>query len=245
MDSFATVLCTSGLAAEAKIARLAGLPVIMGAADPDRTAAMIEIAAADATCLVSFGIAGALAPRLRPGTVVVSGEVIAEQQRWEVEPSFRAQIARFAREIGGIEGPVYGADSIVATSYGKARAWARTGALVVDLESAVVARAATAVGIPFLVVRAVADPARRNLPHAALIPLGQDGKPEIRRILASALRRPHQIGRLLVLRRETQRALAALVGPARALGAMAAGAQAPQRVFDVAGEDVVGRPLPV
>jgi adenosylhomocysteine nucleosidase len=222
VDSLTAVLCTSGLAAEAEIARLAGLSVVMGGGDPGRTAALIETAVAGATCIVSFGIAGALAPGLRPGSVVVSGEVVTEERRWQVEPGFRARISALAREIGAAEGAVYGADAIVATSSSKARAWARTGALVADLESAVVARAANAEGIPFLVVRAVADPASRDLPHAAQIPLGIDGKPEIRRIFAAMLRRPHQIAELIRLRRETRLALSALVGPARALGGLAA-----------------------
>jgi adenosylhomocysteine nucleosidase len=222
VPSVTTVLCTSGLAAEAEIARLAGLSVVMGGGDPHRTAALVEMAVAGASCLVSFGIAGALAPRLRPGSVVVSGEVIGEERRWRVDAAFQERIAALAREIGAAEGPVYGADAILATSSSKARAWARTGALVADLESAIVARIAHAEGIPFLVVRAVADPASRNLPHAAQIPLRIDGKPEIRLIFAAMLRRPHQIGELIRLRRETRAALSALVGPARALSGLAA-----------------------
>jgi hopanoid-associated phosphorylase len=222
VGSSASILCTSGLAAEAKIARLAGLSVVMGGGDPERTEALIERALAGAACLVSFGIAGALAPGLRPGSVIVSGEIVAEGRRWQVEPAFRLRIARLAREIGAAEGVVYGAETVVATAVAKARVWAATGALVVDLESAVVARAAQARGIPFVVVRAVADPASRSLPHAATIPLGANGKPELPRILASTLRRPHQIAGLIGVARETRRALAALVAPARALGAFVA-----------------------
>ena len=59
MHRLSTVLCTSGLAAEAKIARAAGFPVVIGAGDRERTASLVEEAVQRAHCLMSFGIAGA------------------------------------------------------------------------------------------------------------------------------------------------------------------------------------------
>jgi hypothetical protein len=58
MRTLTPVLCTSGLAAEARVARAAGFQVIVGAGDPRRTAALVELAAQRAKCLVSFGVAG-------------------------------------------------------------------------------------------------------------------------------------------------------------------------------------------
>ena len=106
---------------------------------------------------------------------------------------------------------------MIATQADKYRAWQETGALAVDLESVVVARAAAALGIPFLVLRAIADTATRELPPAALVPLRSNGKPMIGQVLASVLRRPQQLPSLLAVAREARQALAALVGPARAL----------------------------
>src|SRR5215831_9299563 len=80
MQPPAAVLCTSGLAVEAKIARAAGFSVVISAADRVRTAALVTTAAAQTNCLVSFGIAGGLAPELAAGTVIVSGEVVSEEQ---------------------------------------------------------------------------------------------------------------------------------------------------------------------
>jgi len=224
MRTLATVLCTSGLAAEAKIARRAGFPVVVGAGDHRRTVALVERAVAAANCLVSFGIAGGLAPGLRPGDVILSAEVIGEDRRWKTAPKLSEQIADLARQIGAREGPVLGARTILATEADKARAWRETGALAIDLESAIVARAAEAAGIPFLVLRAIADTATRALPPAALIPLSADGTPALARVLAAVLRRPRQIGALVGLARETRRALAALAAPAGALHGLLAAA---------------------
>lgn len=217
------VLCTSGLAAEAKIARAAGFQVIVGAGDPRRTAALVEIAAPRAKCLVSFGVAGGLSPQLRPGDVVMSAEVIGDDRRWRPSEAFHRQIGELARRIGATDGPVLGAGDVLANEDDKARAWRDTGAVAVDLESAIVARVAEAVGIPFVVLRTIADPASRQLPPAALIPLSANGTPAVARVLREVLRRPWQIAALCGLARETRQALGALAGPARALrGAFAA-----------------------
>src|SRR6266481_5473055 len=143
MHLLSTVLCTSGLAAEAKIARAAGFPVVIGAGDRERTTALVESAAKGANCLISFGIAGALAPHLRAGDVVISTEVVADGARWQVDEWFQSRVADLAREIGAFQGPVLGARAILGTEADKSRAWRETGALAVDLESDVVARIAS------------------------------------------------------------------------------------------------------
>src|SRR6516164_2920406 len=107
MHRLSTVLCTSGLAAEAKIARAAGFPVVIGAGDRERTAALVQNAAQHANCMMSFGIAGALAPHLRPGDVVISAEVVSVDHRWTVAGSFKTRMAALAQEIGAFEGAVF------------------------------------------------------------------------------------------------------------------------------------------
>jgi hopanoid-associated phosphorylase len=217
MHPVSTVLCTSGLAVEAKIARAVGFPVVIGAGDRERTAALVESAVQGANCLVSFGIAGALAPDLRAGDVVISAEVVADGQRWRADAEFQDRVADLARTIDAFRGPVFGAKAILASEAEKKHAWRDTGALAVDLESDVVARIASRSGIPFLVARTIADTAYRELPPAALIPLSEAGTPNLARVLASVLRRPAQIWTLIRLARETRMALAALTGSAHAL----------------------------
>jgi hypothetical protein len=218
----ATVLCTSGLAVEAKIARAAGFSVVVGAGDRERTKALVETAAAQRLCLVSFGIAGGLAPGLGAGTVIVSGDVVSEREHWSVDPQYRIRLSEFARKTGAIQGRVFGATSVLATQLQKQRAWKATGALAVDLESEIVARAAAALGIPFLVLRTIADTARRDLPPASLIPLAMDGTPNHSRVFAAVLRRPFQLAGMIGLARETRMALSALAGPANALRGLVA-----------------------
>ena len=219
------MLCTTGLEAEAKIARRAGLNAVVGAGDHRRTVKVVEEAASAAECLVSFGIAGALKPGLRPGDIILSTEVVDDDRTWLSSDTLRSRISELVAEIGAVEGPVLGAQFVVATKADKRRAWRETGAIAVDLESVVVARSAAALGIPFVVLRAIADPAVRELPPAALVPLGGDGKPAIASVLASVLRRPKQLPTLLTVAREARQALQALVAPAHALNRVLAGTQ--------------------
>jgi adenosylhomocysteine nucleosidase len=212
-----TILCTTGLAAEAKIARRAGLAAVVGGGDHRRTLQVVEEAGPRAECLVSFGIAGALKPGLKPGDIVLSTEVIDEDRSWVTGESLRARIPELVRQIGAIEGAVLGAQMILANETDKRRAWEETGAIAVDLESVIVARAAAALGIPFLVLRAIADPATRALPPAAMVPLSAEGKPQVGQVLASVMRRPQQLPSLFGVAREARQALAALVEPAHAL----------------------------
>ena len=215
-------VCISGLAIEAKIAQAAGFSVVIGAGDRDRTTALVARAAAQTDCLVSFGIAGGLAPELKAGTIVVSGEVVSEAHHWAIKPCAGRRLTQFARSIGAVEGPVLGVGSILATRTEKQLAWTATRALAADLESENVARAATALGIPFIVLRSIADTARRDLPAASLVPLTVDGKPDLSKVLAAILRRPFQVAGMIGLARETAIALSALIAPARALRSLVA-----------------------
>jgi adenosylhomocysteine nucleosidase len=212
-----TILCATGLNAEAKIARRAGMPAVIGAGNRLRTVKVVEEAASAAECLVSFGIAGALAPDLKPGDIVISTEVVDTDRRWVSSDRLRQQIGEVVAQTDAIEGPVLGAELVLATGDDKRRAWQETGAIAVDMESVVVARAGAALGIPFIVLRAIADTATRDLPPAALVPLKEDGNPDLGQVFASVLRRPRQLPSLLAVAREARQALQALVGPAHAL----------------------------
>jgi adenosylhomocysteine nucleosidase len=161
--------------------------------------------------LVSFGLAGGLSPDLEPGTVLVP-PVVAEGPR--TYPCDEALMAF----LGGSTGqPVMAGLKIAAMAHDKAALFRRGRADAIDLESGAVARAASARGLPFAVLRAVADPAARDLPIAALIPLKPGGGIDLPRILFSVLAHPAQIPGLIAVGRDAGRARAALVARVKRL----------------------------
>jgi adenosylhomocysteine nucleosidase len=99
---------------------------------------------------------------------------------------------------------------IVSRAEAKQEIYHRTGAVAVDLESAEVARLCADAGVPLAVIRAIGDPAERDLPPAALVGLKADGRVDLRAVLASVLGSPGQIPSLLTVALDTRRALAGL-----------------------------------
>jgi adenosylhomocysteine nucleosidase len=204
----------TGLAAEARIARRIGWRATAAGGAAERTRlALAQLIAEGASALVSFGICGALDPALSSGALILPHAVSSEDGRHRrVDAALRgalaAALARAGMAVAG--GDVIGAARAVDTPSRKSALHRRSGAIGVDLESHLVADAAAAAGIPFAVLRAVADPAERALPPAALIGLDAAGRPAIGRVLLSLARQPGQLPALLQLARDTRRALAAL-----------------------------------
>jgi adenosylhomocysteine nucleosidase len=217
------VAAVTGLAAEARIARRAGLAAAASGGDAARTRAVIARLVADgATALVSFGICGGLDPALQPGCLLLPEGVRDEAgKRWAADRAWHAHIAAAlaTRGIGARQGDMLGADAIVASPERKAVLRRESGAIAADLESHHVARAAVESGLPFLVLRAVADPAERALPPAALIELDASGRPALAAVLLSLARHPAQLPSLLRVASDTRRALRALDRGAVALAA--------------------------
>jgi adenosylhomocysteine nucleosidase len=90
--------------------------------------------------------------------------------------------------------------------------------LAVDLESHAVAEFASGAGMPFVVIRAIADPQDRALPQAALEALRPDGHVRARGILGGVIRQPGQLLALFRLGRDSAAALATLRRAARLAG---------------------------
>jgi adenosylhomocysteine nucleosidase len=204
----------TGLEAEARLARRAGLAAKPSGGIPSQTTAIAESLLRDgADALLSFGIAGALAPSLLPGALLVPRVVVDRSGlRYAVDAAWHAQVIA---ALGGAalpvdEGDLLGAGDAAATQARKAALFQSTGAVAIDLESDLIAAVAVRANKPFLVLRAIADTAAQALPEAAVTGLAASGKPALGRVLRSVARDPRQIPALIRLARDTRRALDAL-----------------------------------
>ncbi len=201
-----------GLAAEARIARPLGARVAIGGGTAAGAAQAAEFLAPNVCAIISFGLAGGLDPGLPPGTLLIPALILADGENWPADPTL-------IRLLGGpTVGPLFGDGAILATAAQKSALHTRTGAAGVDLESAAVARTAAHYGLPFAALRAVCDPATRDLPPAALIALDVQGRIGTLRIAASLLTHPGQIPALIALARDAAQARRALVTRVRAIG---------------------------
>lgn len=194
MSSRGGVVAVTCLALEAKIARGPGVSVLCKQA-PELTAALHSAIEQGATGIISFGIAGALAPDLVAGDwVVASGirhhnKLIATDRAWARKLIEMLPGARYA-EVAGMSG-------MVSSPLEKARLYDRTGAAAVDMESHIAGQIAAERRIPFAACRVIIDAARCTLPPAAAVGLHADGTPDVIAVLRSVLQKPGQLPDLI------------------------------------------------
>lgn len=193
-------------------------PIRCAGAQPLRAASGArELIAAGAQSLISFGLAGGIDPRMRPGDIVVADSVTAPDGRdYPVDAKLRQLLTHALRADGPPcrNGVLAGIDRVLASAADKQALAARTGALAVDMESHAVAAA----GRPFAVLRVIIDPAERAIPAAVLAALGPSGGINPLRLLGGLARDPGAIGALWALARDNRAARRSLRYAAAALG---------------------------
>jgi hypothetical protein len=77
------------MATEARVARATAFSAIVGAVSATSIAMFIERIAPQTKCLITFGLAGELAPYQCPDDVLLLKEVISGDRRW-LDPSSSA-----------------------------------------------------------------------------------------------------------------------------------------------------------
>ncbi len=184
-----------------------------------------DLIEAGASALVSWGLAGALDPKLAAGTVCLPDEVLAADGtrfrtalRWR-DPLAAVLAAKRPVAFGTLLTRATAIDSVAA----KYETYRATGAAAVDMESAAVAQAAAGRGLPFIAVRVIVDTAADALPRA-VISASRAGQVHMGRIVLGLLMAPGDVAPLLRLARRYRRAIRSLEAAAGALAAPAAAA---------------------
>ena len=119
----------------------------------------------------ALGVAAGLSPQLRTGDLIVGDPVFFRQRKGRAPESFpsdtRLQESALAalRRSGDRHylGPIVTVERIILAAEEKHHLAAESGAIGVDMESAAIASAASAHGIPFLAIRAILDPVEKDL----------------------------------------------------------------------------------
>ncbi|MGH8567082.1 MAG: purine phosphorylase [Gammaproteobacteria bacterium] len=170
-----------------------------------------SLAGQGVSALVSFGTAGALAPGLGAGDVVLGTAVLFGDEIIEADPDWPPRLAgKLDGRMRIEQGRILHADAVVAFPADKSRLFLSTGALAVDMESAGVARAAAEHGLPWLAIRAIVDAQGVSIPPLALYALDDCGRPRLAKLLTAIARAPSAIPTLLRLARDFRAARLAL-----------------------------------
>jgi adenosylhomocysteine nucleosidase len=235
----------TGLKAEAWIAAGPRILAVSGCGDVSGLARRIEAAiTSEASAIISFGVAGGLAQGLVAGTTLVARSVVAaDGARYYGDPVWSE---RLSGALGGAAiADIAGVDLPVAGLAERRALHLKTGALAADTESHVAARAAAARSLPFAAFRVVADPAHRQLPHAALVAIRPDGSIALGAILGSLMRDPRQVPQLMRTANDARAAFVALLRGRKMLDGALGFIDFSEFLLDLPAEDVLGGPLQV
>jgi hypothetical protein len=213
-------LVVTGLAAEMQL--LDGLPVdgiASYGAYFDMHASTVETNRPAA--VLSFGLCGGLDPALRPGDLVLASTLATATDRLTLPDALVSRLHSLLPAAH--RGAMFAAREPLATVADKQAAFAATGAAAADMESMTAARMASAWGVPFAAVRAVADPAEAALPSLARHAIGPDGRMQWRAVLADLFRHPGQIPAVIATGRHASAAMRALNGARPAIAQVMGG----------------------
>jgi hopanoid-associated phosphorylase len=207
----ASVLIVSGLKREAAILAGPGRLAICGDASTLR-AKLAELTCQPIILVISWGVCGGLDPRLRPGDLILGAEVVSAEGRINTDEAVTSSLAQRLIDAGArvaVE-RVAGASSPVSTARAKAELRLATGAAAVDMESLTAGRFALERRTPFAILRAVADPADRDLPPLVLSAVDSDGRIKAAAVLGDLVRSPGQFTGLVAAARDGRAAFRAL-----------------------------------
>ena len=150
--------------------------------------------------LISWGCAAALSPQLQPGNLVIAEQVLFDQQNLETDKRWSHKLRSLLSEKLAVSGgDLVTARRIVAGSADKLAIHQSSGANALDMESGAIAKVAAEANLPFLVLRAIADPAGMSLPQAVVHALDAQGRVQLGKLLRFLLTHPWELPGLMRL----------------------------------------------
>ena len=125
--------------------------------------------------LANWGVAGALDERLSPGHVVIPERIrhAGDDRGFATDAdAVERLVAALAGRLPVHRGTLWSARHPVASATDKRALAECSGAVAVDMEAASIAAIAARAGLPFIAVKAICDPADRELPASILSAMG-------------------------------------------------------------------------
>ena len=184
---------------------------VSGIGCPAAGAAARALVEAQVSALMTFGLAGALDPKLAAGIIILPSELLSHDGARFI--TCKAWRARVAASLGPscpvTEGTLLTSARAIETPLDKAAAFRDCGAAAVDMESVAVAEVAAAYQLPFIAVRVIVDTAADVLPRS-VIAASRSGRVQIGRLIAGVVKAPGEITALLRLAQRYRAAMRSL-----------------------------------
>jgi adenosylhomocysteine nucleosidase len=197
LSSSANALIVCGLKREAAIMGGEGRTTLCGDV-PTLRAGLAEMSGPRPSLVISWGLCGGLDPRLRPGDLILGAEAVTHDGAIRTDEAVTSSLAGGLLAAGTrvVIERVTAADAPVLTAGAKSDLRRATGAAAVDMESLTAGRFALKQRIPFIILRAVSDPAERDLPPVVLKVVDSDGGINLGAVIRELIRSPGQLAGL-------------------------------------------------
>ena len=199
---------TANKLAKGTVARLSDniLVIYSGAGRKNASSAAELLVAQGVDQLISWGCAAALDALLKPGDLVLANSCIGAElvgfdlnnKDWLIFVKARLEKPP-APAVHSYIGLLAESKSIAASSQDKTQLAKATSAMALDMESTAIARVAQSHGLPFLSIRAIADPLNMDLPKAVTHALNNQGDVVLSKLLAYLLWHPAELPGLIKL----------------------------------------------
>jgi len=178
------------------------LIAVSGAGPSQASEAAKLLLAQGANALLSWGCAAALQSHLRAGYLVLPQQIKSvDGTVFKVDPDWHRHVSQhISTEIKVMgTGMLVESRQLVASVHAKQNLAITSNAVAVDMESAALARFAEQIGIPFMAVRAIADPLEMSLPKAVSFAINPSGDVNMSRLLSHLFLHPWEITDLIRL----------------------------------------------
>lgn len=174
----------------------------LSGAGPERAAATgRRLIDEGVSALLSWGCAAGLDSALAPGALILPETLIAaDGQAHNVDPTWHQRLHRCLSECLLVHtGSIVESRELVVSATEKAALFERFRGIALDMESVAIAQLAVGKGIPFVIIRTIADPANSNLPQSVARALDKRGNIDLRKLFSYTLVHPAELARLLRL----------------------------------------------
>jgi adenosylhomocysteine nucleosidase len=211
LPSSASVLIVCGLKREAAILGGPGRTTLCGDA-PTLRSRLAEAASLRPSLVLSWGLCGGLDPRLRPGDLILGAEVVSDEGAVRADEAVTSSLAQRLGAAGArvVVERLAASAAPVLTAAAKAELRRATEAAGVDMESLIAGQYALEQRAPFAILRAVADPAERDLPPLVLKAVDSNGGIDAAAVVGALIRSPSQFAGLRALAADSGAAFRAL-----------------------------------
>jgi nucleoside phosphorylase len=186
----------TGINSEAKILKSSNAIVFCSNMKPENVAmGTNRLINKGADAIISFGLAGALDPTLKPGSIIIAPQVLTPSyKKIPCNPLLGSKIFNLKKNKRGIYfKPILGSNRPITSQSEKRKVFKESKAAAIDMETHIAAQTARKRKIPFFTIRSICDTADQDLPDIISVATKNKKKLNLFEIFRFVLGKPSEL----------------------------------------------------